>query len=82
MPSIYLTIMKKINEYNFSGKRVLVRLDLNVPLNENFEVTDTTRIDAAIPTIQKIINDGGAAILMSHLGRPKGERTRAKLSSR
>tara|TARA_B100001109_G_scaffold255892_1_gene262582 strand:- start:19603 stop:20793 length:1191 start_codon:yes stop_codon:yes gene_type:complete len=66
--------MKKINEYNFSGKRVLVRLDLNVPLNENFEVTDTTRIDAAIPTIQKIINDGGAAILMSHLGRPKGER--------
>ncbi|MEQ8907886.1 MAG: phosphoglycerate kinase [Vicingaceae bacterium] len=66
--------MKKINEYNFKSKRVLVRLDLNVPLNENFEVTDTTRIDAAIPTIQKIINDGGAAILMSHLGRPKGER--------
>jgi phosphoglycerate kinase len=66
--------MKKINEYNFNKKRVIVRLDLNVPLNENFEVTDTTRIDAAIPTIQKIVNDGGAAILMSHLGRPKGER--------
>ncbi len=65
--------MKKINQYNFKGKRVLVRLDLNVPLNEQFEVTDTTRIDAAIPTIKKIVNDGGAAILMSHLGRPKGE---------
>lgn len=66
--------MKNIKDYNFKAKRVIVRLDLNVPLNENFEVTDTTRIDAAIPTIQKIINDGGAAILMSHLGRPKGER--------
>lgn len=66
--------MKQIKEYNFSAKRALVRLDLNVPLNENFEVTDTTRIDAAIPTILKIVNDGGAAILMSHLGRPKGER--------
>jgi phosphoglycerate kinase len=66
--------MKQINEYNFSGKRALVRLDLNVPLNESFEVTDTTRIDAAIPTILKIVNEGGAAILMSHLGRPKGER--------
>lgn len=66
--------MKQIKEYNFSGKRVLVRLDLNVPLNDNFEVTDTTRIDAAVPTILKIVNEGGAAILMSHLGRPKGER--------
>lgn len=66
--------MKQINEYNFSGKRALVRLDLNVPLNKNFEVTDTTRIDAAVPTILKIVNEGGAAILMSHLGRPKGER--------
>jgi len=66
--------MKRISDYNFSGKRVLVRLDLNVPLNESFEVTDTTRIDAAIPTILKIVNDGGAAILISHLGRPKGER--------
>ncbi|MEX2379257.1 MAG: phosphoglycerate kinase, partial [Vicingaceae bacterium] len=66
--------MKQIKEYNFSGKRALVRLDLNVPLNEKFEVTDTTRIDAAVPTILKIVNDGGAAILISHLGRPKGER--------
>src|SRR5690554_5230241 len=66
--------MKQIKEYNFSGKRALVRLDFNVPLNDNFEVTDTTRIDAAVPTILKIVNDGGAAILMSHLGRPKGEK--------
>lgn len=64
--------MKHIREYNFKGQTALVRLDLNVPLNDNFEVTDSTRINAALPTILKIVKDGGKAILMSHLGRPKG----------
>ncbi len=63
--------MKTIDNYDFKGKKVLVRVDFNVPLNDQFEITDTTRIDAAIPTIQKIMTGGGAAILMSHLGRPK-----------
>lgn len=63
--------MKNIDSYNFKNKKVLLRVDFNVPLNEKFEITDTTRIDAAIPTIKKIISGGGAAILMSHLGRPK-----------
>ena len=63
--------MKTIDNYDFNGRKVLVRVDFNVPLNDQFEITDTTRIDAAIPTIQKIISGGGAAILMSHLGRPK-----------
>jgi len=63
--------MQKIANYNFSGKRALVRVDFNVPLNEKFEITDDTRIRAAAPTIQKILSDGGAVVLMSHLGRPK-----------
>ena len=63
--------MKTIDDFNFSGQKALVRVDFNVPLNASFEVTDETRIKAAIPTIKKIINDGGSAILMSHLGRPK-----------
>ena len=63
--------MKNIESYNFTGKKVLVRVDFNVPLNEKFEITDTSRIDAAIPTIKKILTGGGSAILMSHLGRPK-----------
>ncbi|GAB3536418.1 phosphoglycerate kinase [Pontibacter brevis] len=64
--------MKTIDQYNFAGKKALVRVDFNVPLDENYRITDDNRIRAAVPTIQKILNDGGAVILMSHLGRPKG----------
>lgn len=63
--------MKTIDQINFEGKKALIRVDFNVPLNANFEITDDTRICAAIPTINKILSDGGAVILMSHLGRPK-----------
>jgi len=68
--------MKKltIDNVNLKDKRVLVRVDFNVPLNENQKITNDIRIRASLPTINKIINDGGKAILMSHLGRPKGER--------
>ena len=64
--------MKTINDINFKNKKALIRVDFNVPLNEHFEVTDTTRIFSAKPTIIKILDDGGSCILMSHLGRPKG----------
>lgn len=66
-----MTSMKTIRDYNFKGKKALIRVDFNVPLNDQMEVTDETRINAAIPTIKKILNDGGSCILMSHLGRPK-----------
>ena len=62
-----------INDMNLKGKRVLVRVDFNVPLDENFNVTNDIRIVSSLPTIKKIISDGGKAILMSHLGRPKGK---------
>ena len=63
--------MKTVDTYDFSGKRALIRVDFNVPLNEKFEITDETRIKAAVPTISKILKDGGSVVLMSHLGRPK-----------
>ncbi len=63
--------MKTINDFNFNNKRAIIRVDFNVPLNDQFQVTDDNRIVAAKPTIDKIVNDGGVAILMSHLGRPK-----------
>ncbi|RPD93306.1 phosphoglycerate kinase [Aureibaculum marinum] len=64
--------MTTINDFNFKNKKALIRVDFNVPLDENFKVTDTTRIVAAKPTIIKVLEDGGSCILMSHLGRPKG----------
>jgi phosphoglycerate kinase len=64
--------MKTLNDFNFDNKKALIRVDFNVPLNNKFEVTDTTRIVSAKPTIIKILEDGGSCILMSHLGRPKG----------
>lgn len=63
--------MKTINDYNFSGKRALLRVDFNVPLDKTFTVTDDNRIRSTIPTLKKILKDGGSLVLMSHLGRPK-----------
>ncbi|HEU5289245.1 MAG TPA: phosphoglycerate kinase [Cyclobacteriaceae bacterium] len=63
--------MKTINDINFNGKRALIRVDFNVPLNKSFQVTDDNRIRSTIPTIKKILKDGGSCVLMSHLGRPK-----------
>lgn len=63
--------MITVDDFNFSGKRALVRVDFNVPLDKTtFAVTDNTRLKAAVPTIKKILNDGGSVVLMSHLGRP------------
>lgn len=63
--------MKTIDSINFNGKRALIRVDFNVPLNAEFQITDDTRMQAAVPSIKKILNDGGSVVLMSHLGRPK-----------
>ncbi|HKL67588.1 MAG TPA: phosphoglycerate kinase [Bacteroidales bacterium] len=63
--------MRNINSYSFEGKKAIVRVDFNVPLNAELEVSDNTRIKGALPTIKKIVEDGGSAVLMSHLGRPK-----------
>jgi len=65
--------MAAIDSFNFAGKKAIIRVDFNVPLNDKFEITDDTRIRAAVPTIKEVLADGGAVILMSHLGRPKGE---------
>ncbi len=65
--------MQNINNFNFKSKKALIRVDFNVPLNDKFEVTDPTRISATIPTIKKVLDGGGIAVLMSHLGRPDGE---------
>ena len=71
--------MKTLNDFNFNNKKAIIRVDFNVPLDENFKVTDATRIEAAKPTIDKILKDGGSVILMSHLGRPKGVEARYSL---
>ncbi|MDB5197043.1 MAG: phosphoglycerate kinase [Flaviaesturariibacter sp.] len=63
--------MNKFSDYNFSGKKALIRVDFNVPLDAQYNITDDTRITATIPTIKKVLADGGSVILMSHLGRPK-----------
>jgi len=65
--------MKTLKDFNFKNKKAIIRVDFNVPLNDKFEVTDATRIEAAKPTIIKILEDGGSCVLMSHLGRPKGK---------
>ena len=64
--------MKTLKDFDFKGKIALVRVDFNVPLDENFNITDTTRIDLGIKTIRYIIKNGGKCVVMSHLGRPKG----------
>lgn len=68
-----------IKQYNFAGKKAIVRVDFNVPLDENGKITDDTRIRGALPTLKKILADGGALIIMSHMGKPKGK-VNAKLS--
>ena len=64
--------MQTMDSFNFAGKKAFVRVDFNVPLDENFNITDDTRIRAAVPTLKKILKDGGSVIIGSHLGRPKG----------
>ncbi|MGK0447232.1 MAG: phosphoglycerate kinase, partial [Polaribacter sp.] len=65
--------MKTLKDFNFKNKKAIIRVDFNVPLNDKFEVTDATRIEAAKSTIIKVLEDGGSCVLMSHLGRPKGK---------
>ena len=64
--------MAIFSDYNFAGKKALVRVDFNVPLNEEGKITDDTRIRGAMPTLKKIIADGGSVVIMSHMGKPKG----------
>jgi phosphoglycerate kinase len=71
--------MKTLQDFNFKNKKALIRVDFNVPLDENFNVTDATRIEAAKPTIDKVLSEGGSVILMSHLGRPKGVESKYSL---
>ncbi|MGC4040889.1 MAG: phosphoglycerate kinase [Flavobacterium sp.] len=71
--------MKTLQDFNFKNKKAIIRVDFNVPLDENFNVTDANRIEAAKPTIDKILADGGSVILMSHLGRPKGKEDKYSL---
>ena len=63
--------MQTLDNYNFAGKKAFVRVDFNVPLDENFNITDDTRMVKALPTLKKILADGGSLIIGSHLGRPK-----------
>ena len=63
----------KINDFNFAGHKAIVRVDFNVPLDSNGKITDDTRIRGALPTLKKIITDGGTLIMMSHMGKPKGK---------
>ena len=71
--------MKTLQDFNFNAKKAIIRVDFNVPLDENFNVTDANRIEAAKPTIDNILADGGSVILMSHLGRPKGKEDKYSL---
>src|ERR1700760_5085802 len=63
--------MSQFSQHSFANEKALIRVDFNVPLNDKFEITDDTRMRAAVPTIKKILSDGGSVVLMSHLGRPK-----------
>ena len=71
--------MKTIQDFNFKNKKAIIRVDFNVPLDENFKVTDANRIEAAKPTVDKVLGDGGSVILMSHLGRPNGKEDKYSL---
>ena len=73
LPRLNPQIMKTLQNMSFENKTALIRVDFNVPLNENNEVSDSSRIEAAKPTILHILEQGGAVVLMSHLGRPKGQ---------
>ena len=71
--------MQLIDNFNFAGKKAIVRVDFNVPLDENGKITDDTRIRGALPTLKHILDNGGALIIMSHMGKPKGK-VNAKMS--